>query len=808
MRRIRVSQAFFTVALLLGSSSLLFAQQLGSTTQSGSNPYAPANARSGDPAPAPQDGNNTLGPTYQASECGLDYTTASNKISQRIPPPVGVTQPATFTIAGIPGTATIQKAFVWCDASGSGIPITLSITNPASINGNYPMTLIGSDQDKCWSYAGTHSYRADVTAAIAGNGNYTISGFPTNPPTSGEDVDGATMMVIWSDNTAAFQGEITIWDGALVVNGGVVTQTINNFSNTCGNATGARAFMAVADLQGLGAQLSMNNGAPFTITEDWWNYIDQPTTVTNGQNSSAFNVNSSGDCYNFCLMGLYYRTPCSTCCIAPYTLTMASTASSCSANNGAATATPNGGTGPYTYSWNTTPAQTTQTASNLAPGQYIVTVTDATGCTSVDTINVTATGSLGLAPASSNVTCNGGSNGNATVSVSGGTAPFTYTWTPNVSTTNTASNLSAGTYTVDVNDAFGCASSYTFVITEPALVPLNVTASNDTAICTGSNANLSASGGGGSGAPYTYTWLNGVGSGQNVTVNPTASTTYTVIISDVCGTPSDTDTVQVIVNQLPVVSFSASQLSGCSPVCATFTETSTPASAAWLWDFGDQTTSPLDTPSHCFVIPGTYNITLTVTDINGCINTLALNNYINVYPFPGAGFSAETPVTLLDPHITFTDGTSGADTCYWDFGDGEFLAVPGCGDIAHSYLDTGVYHVVQVVVNQYGCRDTIFSDVIVTPYTTLYIPNTFTPNGDGKNDVFMPKGAYAEEFEMLIFDRWGNMIYKTLDLYKGWDGKVQGHTDVAQIDTYVYVIRYTDLKGKRQRVIGHVNLIR
>lgn len=797
-----LASGFFFLA-----SFSLTAQQ-GSTPVPGHNPVPPGYGRLAEP-PSPLDGNNTLGPTYQNNMCGLDYTTASNKIGQRVSPP-GVTQPASFPIAGIPPTATIQKAFIWCDASGTGIPITLSVTNPASVTNNYNMTLIGTDQDKCWSYQGTYSYRADVTAAISGNGNYVISGFPTNPPTSGNDVDGATMMVIWSDNSATFQGDIEIWDGALVVNGGTTTQNVTGFTNTCSNATYARGFMCVADLQGLGAQLSINSSPPFTITEDWWNYIDQTTTVTAGQNSAAFNVNSSGDCYNFCMMGLYFRTTCSTCCNSPYTLTMASTPANCATNNGTATATPNAGTAPYTYTWNTTPTQNTATATNLAPGQYIVVVQDASGCSTVDTVNVAATGSLNIAPASSNVTCNGGSNGNASVSVVGGTAPYTYSWSPNVSSTGTASNLTAGTYTVNISDNFGCTATQSFTITEPALVPLVATASNDTTICTGGSVTLSATAAGGSGAPYTFGWLGGLGSTSTITVAPTTTTTYTVIINDQCNTPTDTDTVQVVVNQLPVVTFTGSELAGCSPVCPTFTDNSTPASTSCFWDFDDQTNSTNCNPSHCFYAPGSYNIKLTVIDINGCTNSLTLNNYINVYPFPVPGFTAEYPVTLLDPYVAFTNTSVGGDTCYWDFGDGTLLTVPGCTNTAHNYQDTGSYHVMQIVENQWGCRDTIWSDVVVLPYATLYIPNTFTPNNNGKNDVFKVYGEYMTDFQMLIFDRWGNQIFKSNDMNIGWDGRANGGNFIAQEDTYVYVITCKEnLYGEHfHRYIGHVNLIK
>jgi hypothetical protein len=278
------------------------------TYSTAANPYTPLN------------GNRVLGPVYQASKCGLNYTTATQRLGQRFSP-VGVPQPATFSIAGIPAGAVIERAYVWSDASGNGAPFNITVVNPIASSFTIASALVGSDVDKCWGYPGSHTYRADVTSTISGNGNYTLSGFPTSVSSGGtNDIDGATMMVIWSVPSAAFAGDIIIWDGAIVntVVNGSVSQTINGF-NACSSGTfNARAFVGVGDFQFPNNTVTLNGNPPFTVTAwNWWNYVDQPTTVTAGQSSSLFGVFAPGDCYNLSFAGLYYQSNCTQNCFVP-----------------------------------------------------------------------------------------------------------------------------------------------------------------------------------------------------------------------------------------------------------------------------------------------------------------------------------------------------------------------------------------------------------------------------------------------------------------------------------------------------------
>jgi gliding motility-associated-like protein len=141
-----------------------------------------------------------------------------------------------------------------------------------------------------------------------------------------------------------------------------------------------------------------------------------------------------------------------------------------------------------------------------------------------------------------------------------------------------------------------------------------------------------------------------------------------------------------------------------------------------------------------------------------------------------------------------------------DFGDGYTTSNCNAG---HTYSQYGEYTITQIVWNQYGCPDTSFIHIEITPEFRFFIPNTFTPNGNGNNDVFIPVFSgldYVSEFQMMIFDRWGNLIYVTKDKYAGWDGTF--NSKKVQEDTYVYKLYVTDMNGLRKDFIGSINLIR
>ena len=227
----------------------------------------------------------------------------------------------------------------------------------------------------------------------------------------------------------------------------------------------------------------------------------------------------------------------------PTALTATSTQTDAACNgdaNGTATVTAAGGTGTLTYLWDD--GQTTASATSLVAGTYNVTVTDANNCTTTATATVAEPTALTSSVTSLDVSCNGSSDGSATVASSGGTSSYSYLW-DNGQTTATATSLGAGNYSVTVTDANNCTVTQSITILEPTA--LIVSAGLDDTICTGGSVTLNGSG------ADTYIWDNNLVT-DAIPFSPTATATYTVTGTDANGC-SATDQVVVTVNALPTV---------------------------------------------------------------------------------------------------------------------------------------------------------------------------------------------------------------------------------------------------------------
>ncbi len=482
------------------------------------------------------------------------------------------------------------------------------------------------------------------------------------------------------------------------------------------------------------------------------------------------------------------------------------------ASNGSATAIGTGGGGGDTYSW-TPSGGNAATAANLAAGNYTCTVTDSKQCSAQVVAAVTQPALLTTTAMPPATICISQSQ-TLTATGAGGTPAYTFSWTQEgVAVTSPVSPLTTTVYTVSGTDVNGCLSTpQTVTITVRSPISLLMTANPP--ICPGSSVQLGVAASGGDGN-YTYSWSPAGGLSSTVLQNPTSTlvttTTFTVFVTDDCGTPLAKDSILVTVYPSPVPAFFTNDTAGCVPLCVNFSGSSVPACATASWKFGDGgTATGCGTVSHCYQIAGIQNVSLNVTDVHGCKASVTRMAYIDVYPLPSSAFSASPqPATIISPTITFTNRSSGAQSWIWSFGD-----ISGASDTAqntrYKYLDTGCYAVMLVAKSIQGCLDTSRSTVCIEPYFTFYAPNAFTPNDDGKNDIWLPEGMYIDpaDYELSIYDRWGNRVFETTTWGKGWDGRINGGSAIAQVDAYAWIATLKDFHGNRYTYRGLCNLIR
>ena len=284
-----------------------------------------------------------------------------------------------------------------------------------------------------------------------------------------------------------------------------------------------------------------------------------------------------------------------------------------------------------------------------------------------------------------------------------------------------------------------------------------------------------------------------------------------------CG-PDSAD-VWVRLYQGPRALFSADARAGCAPLAVVLSDRSVAGDTAITsraWHVDDTVVWNTPVYRHVFVRPGFYSGSLVVQDAHGCGDTLTYADYFRTYPVPKAAFRVE-PETAVWPRRRFwfynESESVGASSSLsvWNFGD---PALPGGGwdtgwDGQHRYDDTGSFRVGLWVKNRWGCIDSAFRTVRIAPGLQVYAPNAFSPDGKGPavNERFRVSASGFTDFRLLIYDRWGQVIYRSNDYAShGWDGGVGGRA--APADVYMWQVVLTDPAGGRHRVSGMVQLVR
>ncbi len=227
----------------------------------------------------------------------------------------------------------------------------------------------------------------------------------------------------------------------------------------------------------------------------------------------------------------------------------------------------------------------------------------------------------------------------------------------------------------------------------------------------------------------------------------------------------------------------------------------------YQWDLGDGTTANSAAVAHTYTQTGYYDITVTVETTTGCVErmTKVFDNAVFVYPVPMASFSVEPQrVSILEPHIEVFDASVGATSYYYSISDGSYYTA---ADFEHTFKEGGKQYITQQVMNDYGCKDEVAGEVIVEGYT-FYAPNAFTPNNDGVNDGWKPQMTGVSEYQLQIFDRWGELVHESHNPETPWLGDYQGKGYYVQNGVYPYVIHFRDMLNHPYELNGHIVLSR
>jgi gliding motility-associated-like protein len=282
---------------------------------------------------------------------------------------------------------------------------------------------------------------------------------------------------------------------------------------------------------------------------------------------------------------------------------------------------------------------------------------------------------------------------------------------------------------------------------------------------------------------------------------------YTILLTVISNQGCwDTATAQVQVNPNPNLAFTVDSV--CFKDSSYFINESTIASGSiqsWKWLFGNGRTSTLESPSHKYKAIGNYDITLIATTDKNCKDTLFIPGAAKVNPNPKAGFYyVKERSWEKEVDIQYYDTSSGAVQWNWDFSS---MGTSTDQNPKLYYDDTLTQYTRLVVTNDYKCRDTVIKVLFIAPDVIYYMPSAFTPNDDNINEIFKPIGlAFAINYKFIIFNRWGEIIFKTDNPQLGWNGQYNG--DLVEQDLYFYRLEFVGVDELRHEEQGSIMILR
>jgi large repetitive protein len=741
----------------------------------------------------------TVTPTGGAGTCFISATKTC--IATSCTPPtatinytgpfcISLTTPQAVTLTGT-GAYT---GGTYSSTTGLSINTTTgAITPGASTAGIYTVTYIIAASGGCAAVTATTqvTITASITPAFTQLGTLCQNATaPTLPLTSNNNITGTwspatistttigttTYIFTPSANQCATAGSLSITVDPLPV-----APTVNVTQPTCAIPTGIISITSVT----AGLTFSLDGAAYATYPSGGYTAIIPGNHTLTAKNTS--------DC-----ISAVTNITINTAPIAP-TVTAIFTNSTCGANDGSITATGSGGTLPYEFSINGGPPQANGVFTGLAAGNYSVTIKDANNCTNTISVTIVTFNNLTVTAIASAATCNN-NDGSIIATGLGGNAPYQYSINGGtLQASGVFNGLAANTYTVTIKDSKNCSNTTTVVISLNNTIALN--AGNDVTICEGSKVQLPSVSN-----ATNFLWTPAVALSNALILNPIAAptTTTTYYLTATKGVCAKTDTIIVIVNPAPIANAGAD-----TTICfGTRIQLNGNGGVTYRWSPATYLSNPnIASPIMLPLKTGILIYYVDVIDARGCKSLKTDSVIITVLPPVKIFAGKDTSIAINQPlQLHAMDANNSGFISYtWSpsFGlDNAFTQNP-----VAVFNKMGVYRYTVTARNAAGCEavDDIGIKVFIGP--DIYMPDAFTPNNDGHNDVLKPILTGMKELKYFsVYNRFGQLLFTTSQEGAGWNGVINGQTQPA--GGFVWIAEAVDFNGNTVKRKGTAILIR
>jgi gliding motility-associated-like protein len=639
-------------------------------------------------------------------------------------------------------------------ANSNGATVTATSINAScgASNGSITATGTGGTSPYQYSIDGINYQASNVFTGLAA-GNYTISI---------KDANGCSNTV-----------------NAVIANSNGATVTVTSISASCGTSNGS------ITATGTGGT------APYQYSIDGINYRASNVFTGLAAGNYSISIKDANGCSNAVNAVIANSNGA--------TVTATSISASCGTSNGSITATGTGGTSPYQYSIDGINYQASNVFTGLAAGIYTIFLRDANGCNTSTTIALSASGKVTLTTIASDAGCTV-ADGTITATGNAGVLPYQYSKDGiQFQTTNIFSGLSAGLYTITIKDAMGCTTSQSVTINNTN--PVIVSAGNDQTVCPGSSVTLN-----GSSNAQVFVWSPNVSLTNAISLDPIASpiTTTQYILTATIGLCNKSDTVTVTVLSVPIPNAGKD-----TSICfGTPYQLRGSGGGHYTWHPANFLSNPnISNPVFKAGLPGLYVFTLSVFDDNGCAAGLKDSVYIQVGTPIQISAGKDTSISINQPlQLQATDISNGGIINYtWSPSFG--LNNPSISNPLLQFSTIGNYTYTVTGQTAEGCTASSSLTIKVMAKAAIYVPNAFTPNGDGHNDLFKPIPAGIRDLKFFkVFNRWGEMVFSSSSFNIGWDGNFNGKPQDP--GTFVWMYEAVDYNGNILAGKGIVILIR